>query len=373
MRDPRIAKLASQLIDYSVSLQPGERLLLEVTGLEIPLVQALIREAYRAGGLVYLTTKDQELLRELLQGISETALKDIATWERERMQAMDAYIGIRAGRNLAELADVPAEKMDLYQRLWMEPVHGQVRVPNTRWCVLRYPNHSMAQLANMSLTRFEDFYFDVCTLDYQRMWDAMDSLVECLESTDEVRITGPGTDLRFSIKGMPAVKCAGKRNIPDGEVYTAPIRTSVEGTVTYNVPSVYQGVTFSDVRFRFEEGRIVACEANDAQRLERVLDTDPGARYIGEFSLGLNPYIIEPMKDTLFDEKIHGSFHLTPGNAYTSCDNGNRSAIHWDLISIQRPEYGGGAIYFDGELVRQDGRFVLPELTKLNPEALAGS
>lgn len=371
MRDPRLDKLAKLLIEYSVALQPGERLLIEVTGLETALVQALIQQAYAVGGLVYVSIKDHEILREMLQGISESALADIAVWERQRMEAMDAYIGIRAGRNRAELSDISPEKMELYQRLWMEPVHVQVRVPQTRWCVLRYPNHSMAQSANMSLSKFEDFYFDVCTLDYRRMWDAMDALVARLMRTDEVHITGPGIDLRFSIKGMAAVKCAGKRNIPDGEVYTAPVRDSVEGTITYNVPSVYQGFTFSSIRLRFEKGRIVAAEANDSARLNKVLDTDAGARYVGEFSLGLNPFIAEPMKDTLFDEKIHGSFHFTPGNAYALADNGNRSAIHWDLISIQRPEYGGGSIYFDGELVRQDGRFVVAELSGLNREALA--
>lgn len=369
MRDPRIGRLAKQLISYSAELQPGERLLIELTGLEIPLAKALIKEAYAVGGRPYVSIKDQELLGEQLRGANEALLADIARWEGERMSAMSAYIGIRAGRNAAELASVPAEKMDLYQRIWWEPVHSQMRVPNTRWCVLRYPNHAMAQLANKSLEAYEDFYFDVCTLDYARMSEAMNPLVERMEAADEVRIVGPGTDLRFSIKGMPAVKCAGKRNIPDGEVYTAPLRESVEGTITYNTPSLYQGVSFEGVSFKFEQGKIVSARANNQERLERILNTDAGARYVGEFSLGVNPFIKEPMKDTLFDEKIHGSLHFTPGNAYKSCDNGNRSAIHWDLVCIQRPEYGGGSIYFDGELIRRDGRFVVPELAQLDSEA----
>lgn len=371
MRDPRLDKLANLLIHYSVALQPGERLLIDLVGLEIPLAKALLRETHAVGARAYLNIQDQELLGELLRGADATTLDETAGWERSRMEAMDAYIGIRAGRNAAELSDVPADKMELYQRRWWEPVHAQIRVPKTRWCVLRYPNYAMAQLANSSLEAFEDFYFKVCTLNYQRMADAMEALVTRLTTASEVHITGPGTDLRFSIAGMPAIKCAGRRNIPDGEVYTAPVRDSVEGQITYNTPSLYQGVTFENVSFRFSGGRIVEASANNPERLERILNTDDGARYIGEFSFGLNPYIKEPMKDTLFDEKIQGSLHFTPGNAYKLCDNGNRSAIHWDLVCIQRPEYGGGAIYLDGELVRQDGRFVVPDLAGLNPEALS--
>lgn len=370
MKDPRVEKLARNLIQYSVSLQPGERLLIELTGLEIPLAKALIREAYRVGGHPYLTIKDNELLGELLRGATHSQLTDIARWERARMEAMSAYIGIRAGRNASELASVPDAQMRLYRQLWWQPVHTQVRVPKTKWCVLRYPNHSMAQLANMSLEQFEDFYFDVCNLDYAHMAAAMEPLVARMERTDTVRIVGPGTDLRFSIKGIPVVKCAGLRNIPDGEVFTAPVRDSVYGTVTFNTPSLYQGITFENVSFVFKAGRIVQATANNVARLNEILDTDEGARYVGEFSLGVNPYIEWPMKDTLFDEKIQGSFHFTPGSAYEEADNGNRSAVHWDLVCIQRPEFGGGEIYFDGELVRKDGRFVTADLAGLNPERL---
>ena len=370
VRDPRVDELAERLVTYSVELKPGEKLLIELTGLEIPLAKAIIRAANRVGGVPFLTIKDPELLGELLKGATPEQMDLIARWEAERMRAMDAYIGIRAGKNASELSSVPGDKMGLYQQRWWEPVHRQIRVARTRWCVLRYPNHAMAQLANMSLEDFEDFYFRVCNLDYARMSAAMDALVARMQATDEVRIKGPGTDLRFSIKGIPAVKCAGKRNIPDGEVFTAPVRESVNGYITFNTPSLYQGTLFSDVYLEFAVGRITKATASDPQRLQQILDTDEGARYVGEFSLGLNPYIEWPMKDTLFDEKIHGSFHFTPGSAYEQADNGNRSAIHWDLVCIQRPEYGGGEIYFDGELVRKDGRFVVPELAALNPEHL---
>ena len=281
---------------------------------------------------------------------------------------MSAYIAVRAGNNTSELSDVPPKQLNMYSRL-TRPVLDR-RVNETKWVVLRYPNPSMAQLAGSSLERFEDFYFDVCTLDYGKMSKAMDSLVALMEKTDKVEIKGPGTDLTFSIKGIPAIKCDGKCNIPDGEVYTAPVRESMNGIISYNTPSEEQGFTFENIVFEIKDGRIVKATSNDDTRINQLLDTDEGARYFGEFAIGVNPYILEPMKDTLFDEKIAGSFHLTPGAAYEDAFNGNKSAVHWDLVMIQRPEYGGGEIYFDGRLIRKDGIFTLPELSCLNPENL---
>ncbi|MBO8140632.1 MAG: aminopeptidase [Firmicutes bacterium] len=367
-RDPRLLRLARTLIRYSTKLQPGEKVLIELVDEGEPLARALIAEAYAAGAVPFLWVKDYSLLGALLTGASREQLAAIGAHEAAFMEQMDAYVAIRGWRNPAELSEVPADRMTLYQKHWWEPVHGRVRVPRTKWCVLRYPTAAMAFSANMSVPAFTDFYFNACLLDYERLGAAMEALARRLEQADEVRITGPGTDLRFSVRGMPAVLCAGRRNIPDGEVFTAPVRDSVNGTVTFNVPSVYGGFTFENVRLTFRDGRIVDGVASDSDRMFRILDTDEGSRYVGEFAIGVNPRILWPMKDTLFDEKIAGSFHLTPGSAYNEADNGNRSAIHWDLVCIQRPEWGGGRIYFDGELVREDGRFVTPDLEGLNPE-----
>jgi aminopeptidase len=246
------------------------------------------------------------------------------------------------------------------------------RVNHTRWVVLRYPTPSMAQLAQMGTREFEDFFYRVCTLDYARMEEATRPLVERMARTDEVRLKGPGTDLRFSIRDIGVVPCYGRRNLPDGECFTAPVRDSVHGTIAFNTPSLYLGTTFRDIRFTFEGGRIVEAQGEPAAQLRHLLDTDEGARYVGEFSFGFNPFIEQPMKDTLFDEKIAGSLHFTPGQAYKEADNGNRSRIHWDLVLIQRPDFGGGEIWMDGECVRRDGRFVVPDLEGLNPERLAG-
>lgn len=368
--DPRIQTLAKNLIGYSTNIQSGEKVLIEVFDQALPLAKALVDEVYRAGGLPFVTLKNNQLQRSLLRQATTEQLTLISQWESERMRQMDAYIGVRASDNVSELSDVPSEQMSKYQQHWVGPVHMNIRVPHTKWCVLRYPNAAMAQLANTSTEAFEDFYFNVCNLDYRRMADAMTPLVDLMQKTDEVTIIGPQTELVFSIKDIPAVKCSGLRNIPDGEVYTAPVRASVNGCLTYNTPAVYQGVTYENIRLEFSDGKIVKATANHTETLNKILDTDEGGRYIGEFALGVNPHITTPMKDTLFDEKIRGSFHFTPGNAYTAANNGNQSTIHWDLVCIQTPEYGGGEIYFDGRLIRKDGHFVLPELSGLNPENL---
>lgn len=313
---------------------------------------------------------DRTVQRAMLKNANKEQLELWAELDLERMKKMDCYIGIRAGENVNDMADVPEENMKLYNALYSHPVHSEERVKRTKWVVLRYPNASMAQLANTSTEAFEDFYFDVCNLDYSKMDRAQDPLAELMRNTDKVRIVGPGTDLSFSIKNIGAEKCSGQKNIPDGEVYTAPVRDSVNGTIAYNTPTLYNGVTFENIKFRFENGKIVEATGSDTKRLNEILDSDEGARYIGEFAIGFNPYILTPMKDILFDEKIAGSLHFTPGQAYDVTDNGNRSSIHWDLVLIQRPEYGGGEIYFDDRLIRKDGLFVIPELEALNPENL---
>jgi len=368
--DPRLTQLAGSLINYSVAVKPGDKILIETTGLVPEFTQALIRETYQSGGVPFLSLADPSLWRELLKNAQVDQVEAMGRWDRARMKEMDAYLGIRAGDNVNEWADLPAVQLQIYKNYYQKPVHSEERVPHTRWCVLRYPNASMAQLASTSVEQFEEFYFAVCNLDYAKMSGAMDPLVDLMNVTDSVRIVGPGTDLSFSIKGLPAVKCDGHCNIPDGEIFTAPVRESVNGKISYNTPSIYEGFTFEQVVLEFKDGKIIKATANDSERLEAVLNTDEGARFIGEFALGVNPHILTPMKDILFDEKIAGSIHFTPGATYDECSNGNKSAVHWDLVLIQRPEYGGGEIYFDERLVRKDGVFVLPELTGLNPENL---
>lgn len=367
--DLRVKQLADVLVNYSCNVQKNEKVLINYEGECCkPLVKQLIKNIYARGGMPYVEMRDSSVTREILLGATEEQMDFLNEYQLMQMKGMDCYIAIRAGSNTSELSDVPSDKLNMYYRK-TQPVLDY-RVNETKWVVLRYPNESMAQLAGTSLESFEDFYFEVCTLDYARMSKAMDSLVELMNRTDRVHIKGPGTDLTFSIKDIPAIKCAGEMNIPDGEVYTAPVRESMNGVISYNTPSEEQGFTYENIRFEIKDGKIIKAAANDNERINQLLDTDEGARYFGEFAIGVNPYILNPMKDTLFDEKIAGSFHLTPGMAYEDAPNGNDSAVHWDLVMIQRPEYGGGEIYFDDVLIRKDGLFTLPELMCLNPENL---
>lgn len=367
--DPRIKELSELLVNYSCDIQPGDKVLISYEGECCKnLARQLIKDVYTAGGLPYSEIRDAAITREILLNCTEEQIMFKDKCDLEQMKGMQAYIAIRAGNNTAELADVPSEKLNLYSKLSRPTL--DYRVNETKWVVLRYPNYSMAQLANTSLENFEDFYFDVCTLDYRKMSEAMTPLVDLMNRTDKVQIKGPGTDLSFSIKGIGAVKCDGLRNIPDGEVYTAPVRESMNGIISYNTPSEEQGFTYENIVFQVENGKIVKATANNTKKINDLLDVDEGARYFGEFAIGVNPYILHPMKDTLFDEKIAGSFHLTPGMCYEDAPNGNKSANHWDLVMIQRPEYGGGEIWFDDVLIRKDGIFVLPELEGLNPENL---
>jgi aminopeptidase len=368
MRDPRIERLAKLLLDHSCQIKPGEKLLIEAIDLPDPeLVCRLIELAAERGAVPLVTWKDNQVLRSLYRTATETSMQLAGKLERQRMEQMDAYIGIRGATNSDQFSDVPLERMELYQKHWWHGVHSEVRVPKTKWVVLRYPTPSMAQGAQMSTEAFEDFYFDVCTADYAQMAKDQEPLVKRMEQAEQVRLVGPGTDLTFSIKGIPVRPCHGQRNIPDGEVFTAPVRDSAQGVIRYNTRSRYQGQVFDQIEFEFKQGKIVRSScAGDASRLEKILNTDEGARYLGEWSIGCNNRVRKPMLDTLFDEKIGGSIHLTPGNAYEDCDNGNRSAIHWDLVLIQTPEWGGGEIWFDGEMVRKDGRFLPADLAGLN-------
>lgn len=369
--DSRYHELAAGLTGFSTALKKGERVLIDAFDIPEAMVIALVRAVRTRGAHPYVQLHRARVTRELTLGAEEAQYAPLAEIELARMQHMDAYIALRGSENIFEASDIPAAKVQLVSRL-MKPVLDH-RVGKTKWVVLRWPTSAMAQQAGMSTEAFEDFYFKVCTLDYARMEPGMKALHDLMVKTDRVHIKGPGTDLTFSIKGIGAKTCGGLRNIPDGEVFSCPVRDSVEGVIQYNAPTVYLGSSFDNIRLVFKKGRIVEATANNTKRLNEILDSDAGARYIGEFAIGFNPHILEPMRDILFDEKIAGSFHFTPGQAYEDCGNGNKSQVHWDMVCIQRPEYGGGEIWFDGKLIRKDGLFVPKSLHKLNPDYLLGT
>jgi len=368
MTDPRYQKLASLLVEYSTQLKKDDQVLLDLIDVPDEFSIELIRAARKRGAVPVVEVRHTRVNRELLRDTDPRQAGLVRDLELKRMKKMQAYIAVRGAANATENADVPADRMALYSKM-MRPVTDH-RVKRTRWCVLRWPTPSMAQAAGLSTEAFENLFFDVCTMDYRKMAQAMKPLERRMKKADKVQIKGPGTDLTFSIKGTGAKMCKGDRNIPDGEVFSCPVRDSINGQIQFNAPTLYSGTKFENVRLEFQKGKVVKASSSNSRRLNEILDTDPGARYTGEFSLGFNPYILNPMCDILFDEKICGSLHLTPGQAYEECDNGNRSAVHWDMVLIQRPDWGGGHIWFDGELIRQDGLFVPADLKPLNPEQL---
>jgi aminopeptidase len=374
MKDPRFTKLAQTLVHHSMEVKPGDKVLIEAFDIPIDFTVELINAIGAAKGEPIVSTYQVQVMRAVMRNATESQMKTIGSIERKRMEAVDCYVGLRGSHNISEHSDVPRDKMDLYERHWWRYVHGQVRVPKTRWVVLRWPHPSMAQNAGMSTEAFEDFYFKVCAgVDYKKMAKAAKPLKELMDKTDKVHLKGPGTDMKFSIKGIGAEACNGDRNIPDGECFSCPTIDSCEGVLQFNCETLYRGTVFNGIKLEMTKGKIVNATADSAgntKKLNEILDSDAGARRIGEWSLGYNPHVMKPMKDILFDEKIAGSFHFTPGNAYDHAGNGNKSQIHWDMVCIQRPEYGGGEVWFDGKLIRKDGLFLPKQLLGLNPDRL---
>ncbi|HOM57746.1 MAG TPA: aminopeptidase, partial [Candidatus Latescibacteria bacterium] len=299
MPDPRFDQLAQVLIGYSTALKEGENVLIEAAEAPDELVISVMRAARNVGARVFVNLFHPRVQREFVRLCSDEQMTLHGEIEKARMEKMQAYISIRGTSNISEMSDVPREAMRIYERRFLQPVHFDVRVKQTKWVALRYPTPSMAQLAQMSTEAFEDFYFQVCTLDYGRMAAAMVPLRELMEKTKLVRIVGPDTDLRFSIEGIPVIACTGQNNIPDGEIFTAPVRDSVNGKIAFNARSPYHGINFESIRLEFDRGKVVRASANNTQKLNEILDADEGSRYVGEFAIGVNPFIRRAMGDIL--------------------------------------------------------------------------
>jgi len=369
MKDPRIRELAEVLVNYSTRVKKGDVVLISAAGFEAaPLVQELYTLCLEKGAAyVEYEFSVPEINRHFFNRATKAQLSWFPQHKLDFMKKATVYIGISAGENSMVMAQANQASMIAWSKL-VRPVIDQ-RVKHTRWVITRYPTHGAAQEAKMSLEEYEEYIFSACCIDWAAESRKQEKLKRLMDRTDRVRIVASDTDLSFSLAGMPGIKCDGRYNIPDGEVFTAPVRDSVEGHITYNCPTVYQGKEFDGIRLEFSKGKIVRASAPGMDEpLNRILDTDEGARYIGEFAIGVNPGILEPARNILFDEKIFGSIHFTPGQCYDECDNGNRSAVHWDMVKLLR---GDGEIRFDGVLIQKDGRFVHKDLIPLNPPGVS--
>lgn len=368
MRDPRLESLAKTLINYSIEAKKDEIVSIQGPYETKPLLLELMKEINRIGAIPKVSISDSDISRLNMLGMDKKRLDYTIEEYTNLVTKSDCSIRIGASTNDYASIDVPQDVLMTYSKA-MRPVSNIML--NKRWVLLNYPTPSQAQKAKMTNEAFFDYVIDVSSVDYSRMNDAFMPLKDLMEKTDKVRLVSPGTDLSFSIKNLPAIPCAGEFNIPDGEIFSAPVKDSVNGTIQYNTPSPQRGDVYNNVKLTFKDGKIVeaTCDGDD-EKLNKIFDTDEGSRYVGEFAIGVNPLITKPMGNILFDEKIAGSIHFTPGMCYDECNNGNKSAVHWDLVLIQTPEYGGGEIYFDDVLIRKDGRFIIPELDGLNPENL---
>jgi aminopeptidase len=368
VRDSRIDQLAGIITDYSTAVRRGDIVLVTASGEECqPLLKAVHRRCLERGArYVEIQFVFPEIARDLYRYGTKAQLAHFPAHRLAFLKKVDVSIGIAAEQNTMVLAGVDQQKHLAHQRV-LRPLL-EWRVNRTRWVVCRYPTHGMAQQAGLSLEELEDHLYGACNLDWPAVSRRQEPLRRLMARTDSVRVEAPDTDLRFSIRGIPASQSDGRRNLPDGEVFTAPVKTSAEGHIAFNCPTIHGGQAFDGVRLTFKGGKAVAGSAADGEvRLGRILDVDRGARFLGEFAFGLNPHITRPMRNILFDEKIFGSIHLALGNAYVRCDNGNRSSIHWDLVKILG---AGSRVSFDGKAVMVDGRFVHPALRALNPPAL---
>ena len=362
-----VKKVAKYLIKKSVRLQKGENLLIDIININsMPLVYALIDEAREKEANVYTNIVDKKLLAKQLKNTNIDEIKTWADYDEYRMKKMDAYIGITSLTNKYDMKNVSSDLLNMYAAEYTYKVHLKERVDNTKWCILNYPTELLAESSEMDDDEFFEFWGKANTMEFESSLEDLKKLEELLNNTDRVRIIGKDTDLTFSIKDIPAVSCTGTHNLPDGEIFTAPVRDSVNGHIKYNTKTMYNGVEFENIFFRFEDGRIVEAYSDiNNDKLEDILNIDEGARHIGEFAIGLNKEITRPIQNTLYDEKIAGSFHFTPGATYFETDNGNESKIHWDIVYLEK-EDDESKMYFDDVLIREKGQFVIDELKSLN-------
>lgn len=364
----KIDKVVELLVTHSCNVQRGESVVVECIDIPEFAKKRILDKISSLGAIPILIVKSQAALVEHAKYFTEEDYKVLAEKELSVMKRAKHFMGFKVPDASSGFSDVPSHKIKNLLTHFIKPVHYQYRNKNLNWAYFRFPTSGMARKAGMDDIAFEDYYYSAAFIDYAKLEHAMLPLEALLATTKNIRIKGPGkTDIQFQLSNYGVCKSICRNNVPDGEIFTAPVKDSLRGTIEFNVNSFYYGSFFTNVTLEFQNGKVVKAFANNTKRLNELLDVDEGARYIGEFALGLNENIRKPINDILFDEKMIGSLHFALGNAYPVADNGNKSSIHWDMILDQNKDAGGGSIYFDNKLVRHDGFFVLPELALLNP------
>jgi aminopeptidase len=342
-----MAAVARTIARHALVIRPGETVVVDALDECEELIIAVIDAVNAEGGLPYLLHQSLRVRRSWLMAATTEQMELWFDHNLAVRQRADCILMIRGQDNWSELADVPAPTLRYFGNLHIR-LGREGRKPGARTTVIRYPSKSLAQQRGMSTDAFANLFFKVSAMDFKTL-------------------RAPDTDLSFSIEGLNTNISAGTWNIPDGETAMQIVRESAQGRIKYNVPSSHQGLVFRDIALTFENGRVVAVEADEREKMKAILDTDDAGRYIGEFAIGVNPYLRPHMIDTLFDEKMAGSLHFTPGGTDAE---GNTSQVHWDIVQSHLSHYGGGEIYLDGKLWRKDGLFVDKALERLNPDQL---
>lgn len=353
MGDLRLSKLVDVLMNRSLEVKEGQTVIIRAEELARPLINEFYKAAIKKGANAYMHLIIPEQKKTFIESATEAQIQAECEFYHEIYKKCDAILCIEAPYNMKYMTSVDPEKTMKYNKAMNSIVRT---ITDKKWVISNYPTHAFAQEAEMSLEEYEDFLYDAVLVDYEKMDKDMDKITELFDKADEIRIKGKETDLTFSIKGRLGTKCSGQNNIPDGEVFYAPLETSVNGHIYYEFPPMRYGVQVDGVRLEFKDGKIVSAKADrNEDFLNKMLDTDEGSRYIGEFGIGLNYGIKKFIKNILFDEKIGGTIHLAAGYACDIHGEGNKSALHWDMIKELRD---CGEIYADGRLVQKNGVFI---------------
>lgn len=362
MKDPRHEQLADILVNYSNEIKAGEEALIILYGYEgLPLAKEIYKECVKKGAHPRLEIREDEIARIFMEHANEKQRTFLPEWQLKAAESTDAMFQIICDRNNAELAHID-QKIMIERRKALKPLSDILH--KKRWVLLEYPTQLGANNAGMSLEAWEDFVYNACITDWEKISKEQDVLKKIMEETKEVRLVADGTDLTVNIENIPAVKCCGKQNMPDGEVFTAPNKTMVNGEILFNTPTMYMNKSFNWIKLVFKDGKVIDTDSDNKKDLDDILDTDEGARYVGEFAFGTNRNIQLPVKSILFDEKIGGSNHMALGKCYEEAENGNDSAIHWDMIL--RHKDANGKVYMDGVLVQENGIWLHEDMKGFN-------
>jgi len=366
-----LSRLADVIVNDCLSIEDGDLIILE--GIDLPdnLLSDFADHLLAMKIQPYVIQKSQKILIQNIQNHNSEIIGLQADFEINIMKRAKAFIGLRFPTNLYMMECLGKSDREKILTNFIKPVHFEYRNNNLQWVYFRFPTREFAKNSGQNYTEFTKNYFNASLVNYEKMAYAFDPLAKLISKCQEVRIVSDSTDLRFYMSGKGVYKSCGQHNLPDGEIFTSPDKSSIEGFIRFNIPSIYYGNYFENIELEFRKGKIVGCHAeNNSDLLKSILDIDEGAKFVGEFAIGLNPFVKTPILDILWDEKMHGSLHLAIGNAYPVSNNGNKSAIHWDLILNQTSDYGGGALYFDERLVRKNGLFIDDHLQHLNPQNL---